>query len=42
MDTLLDDIYYDPSHPAAYAGIRKLQAAANQYYLKVSMKQIKA
>lgn len=42
LDTLLADIYYDPSHPAGYAGIRKLQVAAKQYYPKVSLEQIKA
>ena len=41
LDALLSDIYYDPGHPAGYAGIYKLREAVKQYYPKVSLKYIK-
>ena len=41
MDKVLSDIYYSPSHPAGYAGAKKLWTHAKQRLKSIKLKHVK-
>ena len=41
MDEYLTSIYYDPKHPASYAGASKLYKVAKAAGKKITLRQIR-